>query len=152
VNVRITVRYQPRPNSNVGKYVAKALGKQVSHTNDFTGDQYWRAAYKLAEKLGLILGEQIDGGPDDRVVYSTITRSENRIPLSPSLAFQQFESLDGHVWADLGPHMTCTETEIFCDFLASLDMHAAADSLREHHVREDEDGDMDHETGEYPED
>jgi hypothetical protein len=49
---QITVRYKPRPNSNVGKYIATGLGRQASVVNDFTGKQYLRAAKVLAKRLG----------------------------------------------------------------------------------------------------
>lgn len=60
---QIVVRYQSRPQSNVGKYVARGLGKQASVVNNFTDpDQYLRAAKALADKLG---GEVTNDEPTD---------------------------------------------------------------------------------------
>lgn len=63
---QIVVRYKPRPNSNVGKYVATGAGRQVSVVNNFTENQYVRAAKALAEKLGgsLTSEEPVDMSED----------------------------------------------------------------------------------------
>lgn len=85
-----------------------------------------------------------------------IEPSAQRIKLGYSLAIERFietfgDDIGVHTMRDIGPHLTCSETEVFADLLAAHGQHNAADWLRRGHVEEDDDDDLDHNTGEYPE-
>lgn len=58
MDVTITTRYRPRPNSNVGAFVATAQGKQRSIVDQSIADPHRAAADALAEVIGRkVVGE-----------------------------------------------------------------------------------------------
>ena len=58
-------------------------------------------------------------------------------------------TLDGYTLHDIGPHLTCTEAEVLCEFFAAHGQHAQADALRKGHVYGDDDVDDDDHTGQH---
>ena len=51
-------------------------------------------------------------------------------------------ALDAHLWADLGPKLTCDEAETFAEFLVAHGKREAAGWLLNSHAFEDEEGDL----------
>jgi len=81
-----------------------------------------------------------------------VTPSADRIHLSKDLALAKFFDVwtsDVSTLGDLGPHLTCSETEALADLFAAHGHHYFVDALRESHVLEDDEGDLNHNTLEY---
>lgn len=55
-------------------------------------------------------------------------------------ALSELAGLGAYVWYDLAPHLTCTEAEVFADFVEAYDLASREDFL-EAHEAEDEEGD-----------
>lgn len=51
------------------------------------------------------------------------------------------DTFDGHTLSDLGPHMTCTETNVLAELLRAHGADDTAAALLEGHASEDEEGD-----------
>lgn len=80
-------------------------------------------------------------------MHYTLIKSENRPPETTVDAFHAFVSTwDFYTFYDIGPSLTCRETETMCDMLAAFSKHEAADALREGHIGGDDHGDLNHNT------
>lgn len=53
-------------------------------------------------------------------------------------AAQALSGLDTHLWHDLGPTLTCSETETFVELLHATGLHSAARCLLDSHCHSDE--------------
>lgn len=60
MDVRITTRYRTRPGSNVGRYEARTLGRQISVIDQSIADPHREAADRLA---------RIVVGPDAQAMF-----------------------------------------------------------------------------------
>lgn len=71
------------------------------------------------------------------------TAADDRLALlaRQHAAIVELAKLDFHMWGDLGPHMTCTETDIVAGFLRAFDQDDSADALLDQHAANDDDED-----------